>query len=627
MNSSIRRLGNIESAELEKELGNLPRGAWITHPAALAGLESIMLVSVAGTDCLDLAITGPVKATRHLVISPCIQSLIGCLGVPVSRARLMRLPSGLATGSPQARESYYWFRRSLSLIPIRTDRCVKAIVEGGHRSHVEIGRMLLVRNPYSLRMENGGASDAIHLVIEFGTRYFNHVSKYGEEVRDAVAVAPGGCSSVGVECYVFEVLSPPEVIFLTEEMVSQFRELPIRDFELDELTRNVDEFRAKWTATFEKFGHSSKGELAYRDLIQYFRRYVGDWMEARVRGQTAVSHLIRVISSMFETNSLAYGKGMFSRSLINRKAASVERVYDATERPTPEFDRPVFIVSAPRAGSTLLFESMIKVKDVWSIVEESHEVIEQISDLHPASRHFESNRLLAADATPSVVGALRERFVSRLRNFKGQMYVDLPCAEARSSIRVLEKTPKNSLRVPFLKAVFPTALFIFLVRDADTNIASLVEGWRSGQFVSYRRLPDWPYESWSFLLPPGWQSMHACSIADIAAYQWEQANLHILNDLECLPLNTWRIVSYADLIDNPKTVIGELCEFADMDLEGNIDLRASDTLPLSSRTLSLPDREKYKKVAHEFDSLRDRLLKVQHKILATQKLQRSAMAS
>ena len=30
---------------------------------------------------------------------------------------------------------------------------------------------------------------------------------------------------------------------------------------------------------------------------------------------------------------------------------------------------------------------------------------------------------------------------------------------------MLEKTPKNSLRVPFLNAVFPQALFVYLYRE------------------------------------------------------------------------------------------------------------------------------------------------------------------
>ena len=41
----------------------------------------------------------------------------------------------------------------------------------------------------------------------------------------------------------------------------------------------------------------------------------------------------------------------------------------------PEFDRPIFILSAPRAGSTLLFETLSQFPDIWTIGRESHDII------------------------------------------------------------------------------------------------------------------------------------------------------------------------------------------------------------------------------------------------------------
>ena len=47
--------------------------------------------------------------------------------------------------------------------------------------------------------------------------------------------------------------------------------------------------------------------------------------------------------------------------------------------------------------------------DVYTIGDESHQLIEAIPTLNPTRRGFDSNRLAAADATPVVVVALRAR--------------------------------------------------------------------------------------------------------------------------------------------------------------------------------------------------------------------------
>ena len=46
-----------------------------------------------------------------------------------------------------------------------------------------------------------------------------------------------------------------------------------------------------------------------------------------------------------------------------------------------------------------------------------------------------------------------------------------------SRVRMLEKTPKNSLRVPFLARVFPEARFIYLYRDPRQVLSSMIEAW------------------------------------------------------------------------------------------------------------------------------------------------------
>ncbi|MFM7582979.1 MAG: hypothetical protein ACKO9F_09745, partial [Caldilinea sp.] len=44
----------------------------------------------------------------------------------------------------------------------------------------------------------------------------------------------------------------------------------------------------------------------------------------------------------------------------------------------PHLVQPLIIVSAPRAGSTLLLETLANFSELWTIGEESHEIFEGI---------------------------------------------------------------------------------------------------------------------------------------------------------------------------------------------------------------------------------------------------------
>ena len=96
------------------------------------------------------------------------------------------------------------------------------------------------------------------------------------------------------------------------------------------------------------------------------------------------------------------------------------RPCEATAGRDPLFDRPVFIVSPPRSGSTLLFETLARAPRLFTIGDESHQLIEGVPQLSPESRGFESNRLLAEDATPAVAETLRRRFYEALRDREGR---------------------------------------------------------------------------------------------------------------------------------------------------------------------------------------------------------------
>ena len=277
--------------------------------------------------------------------------------------------------------------------------------------------------------------------------------------------------------------------------------------------------------------------------------------------------------------------------VVNLEVGPIEEI------PEDPLFQPVFIVSAPRSGSTLLYELLAESGSLWSIGRESEGVIEGIPQLHPAYCGYESHRIRQADA--NVIHILRCGLIAEMRNSSQQRYLDFPKTQRPQRIRMLEKTPENALRVPLLLAAFPDAFFIYLVREVRQNVSSMVEAWKHGGFVNIPDLPGWESNGWHLLLPPGWQQYRGRSSAEIAAFQWASANQAILDDLAPLARERWMAVDYAMLIAEPEAVLRSICEFLKIPFDQNLARVAQKPLRISGTTIKYPSPVRWR-YNHEF---------------------------
>ncbi|HEX9963354.1 MAG TPA: sulfotransferase [Allosphingosinicella sp.] len=246
-------------------------------------------------------------------------------------------------------------------------------------------------------------------------------------------------------------------------------------------------------------------------------------------------------------------------------------------------DRPVFVVSPPRSGSSLLFRTLMQAPGAFTIGGESHALIEALPSLHPRNRGWESNRLTSADAAPQVVEELDRRFRAALRDRDSR-------PPAGGAVRMIEKTPKNSLRVPFLAAVFPDAVFVYLHRHPRETLSSMMEAWASGRFRTYPNLPGWPGGAWSLLLTPGWSEWRDLRLEEVVARQWAATSGTLVADLEALAPERVRAVSFDAFVAEPQAVIAALC--ASLGL--GWDRTLASPLPLSPSVVSAPRPGKWR---------------------------------
>lgn len=567
----------FDTARLAAELARIPASAWVPHPNDIPGNSSVRLISAGGGANDD--VTGRMLPTPQLREAPYFRQVLASFGVVWSRSRLMRLAPG-ATVPPHADINYHWFSRVRLHIPIQTHPDV-AFHCGDERVHMAAGEAWVFDNWRPHRVDNPTGIERIHLVADtsgtapFWRLVFQGGTPAGQWRQHRFD--PAADAQVMTEDNVApEVMPAAEVELLLGDLRAELAALESSDVARTRLARYrllLEDFCHDWRQLCVLHGTGERGRADFagaREALRNGSRQLGEALAMRTNGVAA--------HQVLEARVL--------RQLL-REPRSVA---------SPALQKPVFIVAAPRSGSTLLFETLAAHAAIATLGGEAHWLVEGLPELRPGSGWTDSNRLTAAAMTPAVGDRLLAAIRERLRDSAGEPAGDRP-------LRFLEKTPKNALRIPFFHRLFPDARFVFLWRDPRENISSIIEAWRSGGWVTYPSLPGWD-GPWSLLLPPQWQQQRGRTLEEIAAWQWDSANRYIGDDLAGLPRDQWTVVRYDELRDSPRPTVERLCAFLGMAVDPGLARRLAGPLPLSRHTHTPPAPDKWRQNA----ALVDRVL-------------------
>lgn len=306
---------------------------------------------------------------------------------------------------------------------------------------------------------------------------------------------------------------------------------------------------------------------------------------------------------------------------------------------------PLLIIGCARSGTTLLYHLLSEIDELWSLGYESKAIIERHHA--PARKEWESGALTAADLTPESRAYMLQQFTAQaapgdywravhrlsaranrsglyqaikrrgrsegagsaagnalpgggLAVFRGLARLRNGLAPPRAAIRLLEKTPENCLRLPFLQALFPDARVLYLTRDGRPNVYSLLEGWRQPHtFPGYPTplavtAPGQTRGRWAFTLIPGWRDLVDRPLEEICARQWAVCNTAVLDyatGAAALPLLK---VAYEDLVRQPDETLSRIAAFIDLKPE---DIPAFGRPLPQVNAVSRPEAEKWRQEA------------------------------
>jgi hypothetical protein len=585
---------SFDAEALAQEVAAIDDRHWRARAVGVAGNSALTLVTTEGDPDSD-ELAGRMRPTPWLEHCPQVMRLMATLGATWGRSRLMKL-YGQSEVSAHVDTNYYWRDRMRVHVPIVTTPDVRFQC-GEAEVNMAPGECWIFDTWRRHRVLNPNNRERIHLVMDTvgGERLWDLIAAGRTPLRDDPswrAVPVPLDAGQPLPTLDFETVNVPTVMGpweIREHFVFLLGEAT-QDPRLPALQQTLLVFARRWQALWAAFGEQREGWPRYRALLDEAQARLAEQGIAEIGLRNEVGLEFALKSYVFDV-ALADRdlRGELSRQDVHGSPAVAEaaRAPKAKASRAADFDRPVFIVSPPRSGSTLLFETLAGAPGVFTIGDESHSLIEGVPGLAPSQRGHASNRLLAADATQEVSGRLRARFLDALRDREGRP------PDAGSRPRMLEKTPKNALRIPFLREVFPGARFIYLHRDPRQVLGSMIDGWESGRFVMYPNLPGWQGLPWSFLLTPDWRALSGRDLGEIVAQQWHKATDILLDDLQALDPDDWTSVDHGRFVARPQEQVQRLCAWAGW----SWDRELGGALPLSRYTLTAPDPEKWRRHA------------------------------
>lgn len=234
---------------------------------------------------------------------------------------------------------------------------------------------------------------------------------------------------------------------------------------------------------------------------------------------------------------------------------------------------PVFILGAPRSGSTLLMQVLIRLWDV-SYLTNMHKfcfghpsLAEVYLDTTATSRLDFRSKLgeTSAFVGPWEGGDWWYRFFPRWPHYATDSLrsaVDVDGLEksvavwtSRAGRSLLFKNLYASLRLRYITEVFPNAHFIHITRNERDQAISILRA-REMIYGSYSR--------WWSMKPPGWQSVEKSDPVSQVLFQIRKTNETVVADLAKFGVSTSKVsrLRYEELCSHPRETGQTLQEFS-----------------------------------------------------------------
>lgn len=213
--------------------------------------------------------------------------------------------------------------------------------------------------------------------------------------------------------------------------------------------------------------------------------------------------------------------------------------------------KPIFMVGLPHSGTTISMKLLATHPDIANF-SEVNTILQPLGYFdYKNGDHFKTEN----DATKNEFTRLHSRF-----SFHCWL---------KDKNRFFNKSPMNSVRISFLREIFPDAFFIHIIRDGRGVVNSLIRGlpakWETEdrfKKVSERRNP------FPGTKPPNWRELLRDNPIEQHALQWCEVIKYALEDGKRCGAKV-KYIRYEDLCENTKDVMNDIFSFCELGTSKN----------------------------------------------------------
>ena len=255
--------------------------------------------------------------------------------------------------------------------------------------------------------------------------------------------------------------------------------------------------------------------------------------------------------------------------------------------------QPVILIGAGRSGTKI-------IRDVIATHPDIDAVPFDVNYIWRIGQKIEHDFLDPASLTDKNKAIIRKQLEKQLN----------------SAAILLEKTVSNSLRIPYVQAVYPDAKFIHLIRDGRDVVESVLRQWGESRELSYffKKLKTFPilhacsylYEYvinwfnlklgfkarqdyiWGVRYPGYQKDVQEKSVLEVCAIQWLKCIESSTTMLAHIDQQQCLVIRYEELVNDPSKQLDKVACFL------NIDANRFDSSTLNNKNIG-----KYKKAFSE----------------------------
>jgi len=229
---------------------------------------------------------------------------------------------------------------------------------------------------------------------------------------------------------------------------------------------------------------------------------------------------------------------------VSLKRIGYESVFRVWKKihPDPDTGAPIFVIGSPRSGTTVFAETLGKHPRLYNYAEAGKVWDPKNYDNPQADHHWTAEDLTASDAR-----RLRHRFAYRRWLNRGKTLVN--------------KQPRNSVRIDYIRAIFPQARFIHIIRDGRSVVSSILT--RADNEPKRKEVPFW-----RFCKPPDWRNLTGDDV-ELAAKQWRGIVNYILSKRNALG-KSYTEIKYEDFCERPNDELERILDFLEVDTDGDV---------------------------------------------------------